>query len=275
MTSAPLRFGLVGTGHWARIAHAPALASTEGIELAAVWGRDPGAAAALAAEHGATSFADIEALLAAVDGVAFAVPPDVQAPIAAAAARAGKHLMLEKPIAIAEAEADELVAAVAEGQVASVVFFILRFRAEMRAWLADVTARAGWAGGLTSWFGSSLLESSPFNTPWRRDKGALWDLAPHVISLLWGRARAGHVSDRRRGPGRRQPPDPAPPGRGEQHGDRVAERRRGGSGLRCVPVERSRPVGGAAYDVRPCAAAEHRADRTRREHPLRAYRASV
>lgn len=30
-----------------------------------------------------------------------------------------------------------------------------------------------------------MLESSPFNTPWRRDKGALWDVAPHVISLLW------------------------------------------------------------------------------------------
>jgi predicted dehydrogenase len=185
MTSAPLRFGLVGTGYWARIAHAPALAATEGIELAAVWGRDPGAAAALAAEHGATSFDDIEALLAAVDGVAFAVPPDVQAPTAAAAARAGKHLMLEKPIAIAEAEADDLVAAVAEGQVASVVFFTLRFQEEMRAWLADVTARGGWVGGLASWFGSSLLATSPFNTPWRRDKGALWDLAPHVIALLW------------------------------------------------------------------------------------------
>ncbi len=185
MTSAPLRFGLVGTGYWARIAHAPALALTEGIELAAVWGRDPGAAAALAAEHGATSVDDIDALLAAVDGVAFAVPPDVQAPIATAAARAGKHLMLEKPIAIAEAEADDLVAAVAEGQVASVVFFTLRFREEMRAWLADVTACGGWAGGLASWFGSSLLATSPFNTPWRRDKGALWDLAPHVIALLW------------------------------------------------------------------------------------------
>jgi predicted dehydrogenase len=185
MTSAPLRFGLVGTGYWARIAHAPALAATEGIELAGVWGRDPRAAAALAAEHGAAGFGEIEAMLAAVDGVAFAVPPDVQAPIATAAARAGKHLMLEKPVAIAEADADELVAAVDEGQVASVVFFILRFRAEMRAWLADVTGRGGWAGGLASWFGSSLLETSPFNTPWRRDKGALWDIAPHVISLLW------------------------------------------------------------------------------------------
>ena len=65
------------------------------------------------------------------------------------------------------------------------VFFTLRFQAAMRAWLADVAARGGWLGGVASWFGSSALESSPFNTPWRRDKGALWDIAPHVISLLW------------------------------------------------------------------------------------------
>ena len=182
---APLRFGLVGTGYWARIAHAPALALTEGIELAAVWGRDPQAAASLAAEHGATAYEEIDALLAAVDGVAFAVPPDVQAPIAATAARAGKHLLLEKPVALAEAEADDLVEAVTQSQVASVVFFTLRFQAKIRAWLADVTAQGGWTGGIASWFGSSLLESNPFNTPWRRDKGALWDIAPHVISLLW------------------------------------------------------------------------------------------
>ena len=185
MTSPPLRFGLIGTGHWARIAHAPALASTEGIELAGVWGRDRQAAAGLAAAHHATRYEDVAALLAAVDGVAFAVPPDVQAPIALAAARAGKHLLLEKPLAISEAEADDLVEAVAQSQVASVVFFTLRFQAQMRAWLADVTARGDWLGGVGSWFGSSMLESSPFNTPWRRGKGALWDIAPHVISLLW------------------------------------------------------------------------------------------
>ena len=54
-TVTPLRCGLVGTGHWARITHAPALASTEGIEFAAVWGRNPGAARELAAAHGATA----------------------------------------------------------------------------------------------------------------------------------------------------------------------------------------------------------------------------
>ncbi|HEX5300124.1 MAG TPA: Gfo/Idh/MocA family oxidoreductase [Streptosporangiaceae bacterium] len=188
MASAPLRFGLVGTGYWASITHAPALAAAPDIELAAVWGRSAEAAAALAGLYGAQSFSgagDLDAFLDGVDGVAFAVPPDVQAPIAVAAARAGKHLMLEKPLATSVAGTDELALAVAEADVASVVFFTLMFRADIRAWLAEVTARGGWLGGLTAWFGSSLEESSPFNTPWRQEKGALWDIAPHAVSLLW------------------------------------------------------------------------------------------
>jgi predicted dehydrogenase len=96
----PLRFGLVGTGHWARITHAPALASTDGIEFAAVWGRDAGAAADLAATFHATAHHDLSAFLSDIDAVAFAVPPDVQVPIAIRASGSGKHLLLEKPIAV-------------------------------------------------------------------------------------------------------------------------------------------------------------------------------
>ena len=181
----PLRFGLVGTGHWAQIAHAPALASTDGIEFAAVWGRNAGAAAQLAATHNATAHGDLDDFLASVDAVAFAVPPDVQAPIATRAARAGKHLLLEKPVAIAPADADTLTAAVESADVASVVFFTARFQADVRAWLAEALAASGWAGGCAVWLGSAMRRGSPFNTPWRREKGGLWDLAPHVISLLW------------------------------------------------------------------------------------------
>jgi predicted dehydrogenase len=181
----PLRFGLVGTGHWAQIAHAPALASTEGIEFAAVWGRNADAATQLAASHNATAHGDLDDFLASVDAVAFAVPPDVQAPIATRAARAGKHLLLEKPVSIAPADADTLTAAVESAGVASVVFFTARFQADVRAWLAEVLAASGWAGGCSVWLGSAMRRDSPFNTPWRREKGGLWDLAPHVISLLW------------------------------------------------------------------------------------------
>ena len=185
-SNAPLRFGLVGTGYWARTTHAPALASSEGIEFAAVWGRNPDAARALAAGHGATAYADFGAFLAGVDGVAFSVPPDVQAAMAAQAAAAGKHLLLEKPIATSAAAGSTLVQAVEAAQVASVVFFTQRFQSDVRAWLADVTsARNRWSGADLVWLGSSLRESSPFNTPWRREKGGLWDLGPHAISLLW------------------------------------------------------------------------------------------
>ena len=40
-SNTPLRFGLVGTGYWARTTHAPSLASSDGIEFVAVWGRNP------------------------------------------------------------------------------------------------------------------------------------------------------------------------------------------------------------------------------------------
>ena len=180
-----LRFGLAGTGHWARITHAPALASTDGVEFAAVWGRNADAASGLAASYGVTAHRDLAAFLAGIDAVAFAVPPDVQAPIATRAASAGKHLLLEKPIAISTADADALASAVEQARVASVVFFTARFQSGTRAWLAEVTATGGWAGGCAVWLGTAWQPGSPFNTPWRRDKGGLWDLGPHVISLLW------------------------------------------------------------------------------------------
>ena len=185
-----MRFGLVGTGYWAKITHAPAIASTPGAELVAVWGRDPAAAAALAAAHGATAHTDYGAFLDRVDAVAFAVPPDVQAPLALQAARMGKHLLLEKPVALSADEADKLVAAVEEAQVASVVFFTWRFNTEIRAWLTDEQARGGWSGegwsgGAALWLGTSLGPDNPFNTPWRQEKGALWDLGPHLVGMLW------------------------------------------------------------------------------------------
>jgi len=180
-----MRFGLVGTGHWARITHAPALASTDGVDFTAVWGRNDTAAAELAVAYDATAYRNLSEFLADVEAVAFAVPPDVQAPIAIRAARAGKHLLLEKPVATSASDADDLVNAVERANVASVVFFTARFQADVRAWLAGVAAAGGWTGGCAVWLGSALREGNPFNTPWRRDKGGLWDLAPHLISLLW------------------------------------------------------------------------------------------
>lgn len=181
----PLKFGLVGTGYWARVAHAQALATTEGIEFTAAWGRNPEAASNLARGYGVTAHQDFDAFLAEVDAVAFAVPPDVQSELAMRAARCGKHLLLEKPVALTSADADALVETIDDAGVAALVFFTSQFQADVRYWLADIAARGDWVGGSAVWLGSALMEASPFNTPWRREKGGLWDIAPHLVALLW------------------------------------------------------------------------------------------
>ncbi|HVV20705.1 MAG TPA: Gfo/Idh/MocA family oxidoreductase, partial [Pseudonocardiaceae bacterium] len=79
----PVRFGLVGAGPWAADVHAPALAAHPGTELVAVWARRPAAAGGIAQRHGCAVAADPDALFADVDAVAFAVPPGVQAELAA------------------------------------------------------------------------------------------------------------------------------------------------------------------------------------------------
>ncbi|TDE00102.1 Gfo/Idh/MocA family protein [Jiangella asiatica] len=181
-----MRFGLVGTGHWARATHAPALLATSGVTLAGIWGRDPGRTSSIAAAFDTRAYDDYDALLDVVDAVAFSVPPDVQAPMAATAARAGKHLLLEKPIAHDADGARSLEAAVLDAGVASVVFFTQLFRPEVRAWLAEcAAAEHPWEGGLALALGSVQREEGVFSTPWRLERdGGLWDLGPHALSMV-------------------------------------------------------------------------------------------
>ena len=180
----PLRFGLVGTGYWARETHAPAIVAADGAELVAVWGRDNDAAAALAGQVGATALPDFDDFLARVDAVCFAVPPHVQVELALRSVAAGKHLLLEKPVALDLTDAEALLAAVRERGVAAVVFFTHLFTPAVRTWFDEVAAKGPWSGGHAMWLGSALSEENPFNTPWRRRHGGLWDVGPHAIAAL-------------------------------------------------------------------------------------------
>ncbi|OQD57791.1 oxidoreductase [Streptomyces phaeoluteigriseus] len=180
-----MRIGLFGTGPWAQMVHAPVLAAHEGLEFVGVWGRRPVAAKDLADRHGTRAFDDVDDLLAEVDAVAVAVPPDVQADLAVRAAGAGRHLLLDKPLAATVAGARDVVRAVTEARVASVVFFTTRFLPEPEAWIAEQAEAGGWFTGHAQWLGSVFTaEDHPFATPWRREKGALWDVGPHALSVL-------------------------------------------------------------------------------------------
>lgn len=180
-----MRFGLVGTGPWARIAHGPGLASAEDIDLVGVWGRDPDRTAALARDLATVAYDDFAAMLHDVDAVAFSVPPDVQATMAIDAARAGKHLLLDKPVATDTEAAQALVQAVEAAGVASVVFFTDRFSPGFRGWCEHVRRTGGWRGGWTTWLTFLDHPGNPYrDSVWRRERGVLWDIGPHALSTL-------------------------------------------------------------------------------------------
>jgi predicted dehydrogenase len=179
-----VRFGLFGTGHWAAHTQGPALAAHPEVDLVGVWGRDPAKAAAVAQTLRARAFDDEAELIAAVDAVAIALPPDVQAGLAVRAADAGRHLLLDKPLALDVAAADAVVAAVDRTGVSSVVFFTARFTEPVATFLREAIGRS-WDGARASMCGSIFTPGSPYGSSlWRREKGGLWDVGPHALALV-------------------------------------------------------------------------------------------
>jgi predicted dehydrogenase len=177
-----LRFGLVGTGYWADVAHAAGIEAHPQAQLVGVWGRDRAKAAALAAKHGVPAFADLDELIETVDAVAFSVPPDVQAELALPAAEAGRSLLLEKPLALSVEAAERLVAAV---RAPTVVLFTFRLDPSLAAWYREEVDGRSWDGASLLYLASIFEPGNPFGeSPWRRERGGLWDVGPHALSAL-------------------------------------------------------------------------------------------
>jgi predicted dehydrogenase len=154
-------------------------------DLVGVWGRNPDRARDTANVLGTRAYPNLDDLVGDVEALTFAVPPEVQASIAADAARAGKHVLLEKPIATSMSDARKLQAAVEQGGVASIVFFTRRFVPELEGWLDQLQQRGGWECARIEMASAIFVDGSPFgHSPWRRDKGALWDVGPHALSTL-------------------------------------------------------------------------------------------
>ena len=182
-TSHPaIAVGLVGAGPWAERAYAPMLAAGPETRLAAVWARRPEAAQALASAHGSEAVPTLEALLERCDAIAFAVPPDIQVELAVRAARAGKALLLDKPLALTLADAERLAAAVREAGVVTQLMLTHRYRMRANAWIEE--ARAFGAIGARLSFLSGAFVRGPYACAWRREHGALHDLGPHAFDLL-------------------------------------------------------------------------------------------
>ncbi len=183
LPAAPVAVGLVGAGPWADALHAPMLAAGPETTLAGVWARRPEAARALASAHGTRAVRRYEELLDACEAVAFAVPPDVQAAMAVVAARAGRHLLLEKPVGLTVEEAQRVADAVDSSGVVSQLVLTNRYTQAGRDFLARAAGFEA-VGAHCLALSGALLGDSPFATPWRRKHGALLDVGPHALDML-------------------------------------------------------------------------------------------
>ena len=182
---APLRVGLLGTGYWALHVHGTALTKSPQTSLEGVWGRDPAKAHDLATRLRSTGYDDLDELLSSVDAVAIAIPPDIQATLAVRAARAGCHLLLDKPLALDVSSAQAVVDAVDQAGVAAIVFFTQRFRPDLEHWMKSAAQAGPWHSARLLHYANIYGPGSPYATSeWRKQSGALWDIGPHALAAL-------------------------------------------------------------------------------------------
>ncbi len=104
----PLRAGVIGVGHLGQH-HARHYATLPGVTLAGVCDAAPDRAKLIADRHGVQAWTDLLDLLQQVDLVSVAAPTSAHFAAARQCLEAGKHVLVEKPIAVTSAEAHELV----------------------------------------------------------------------------------------------------------------------------------------------------------------------
>ena len=182
-------WGVVGCGWVARDFVIPAIAASRNGVLAAACDRD--AAALPRGNESLLATTNLEELLAceAVGAVYVATPNHAHRAIVEAAARAGKAVLCEKPMATTAADAAAMLAACAAAGVPYATAFDQRFHAAHRQ-LAKLV-RDGALGVVTQarvhyacWVGPSWSGDNWRADPLRAGGGAMIDLAPHSIDLL-------------------------------------------------------------------------------------------
>ncbi len=132
-----IRIGVLGAGFMGGT-HARAFAKLPDVQVVGVSSRSSEKAAALAKEVGAEPFTDSMALASdpRVDAVSVTLPTQLHMEYAVAALNAGKHVLLEKPMAVTLEECDQIIAAAKRNDRILMVAHVLRYWPEYVA-LAD------------------------------------------------------------------------------------------------------------------------------------------
>ena len=111
-----LRVAVIGCGAIAQRRHIPEYAENEHVELVAFSDPNLERAEEMAKRYGGKAFKDHDELLKEIkpDAVSVCTPNVTHAPISIAAAKAGAHVLVEKPMATSDEEAEQMIQAAKE-----------------------------------------------------------------------------------------------------------------------------------------------------------------
>jgi predicted dehydrogenase len=183
-------WGIIGAGDIARKQTARAIAAVPSARLEAIMRRDPQEAQAFAREFGAAkAYSGVEQVLAdpEIDAVYIATPVHLHAEQTIAAARAAKHVLVEKPMAMSTAECRAMILACRQAGVKLMVCYYQRFNA--RHIKARELVAEGAIGQVTMAQTRQVFLYPPAPGLWRQlpaqgGGGALMDVGVHGIDTL-------------------------------------------------------------------------------------------
>jgi 1,5-anhydro-D-fructose reductase (1,5-anhydro-D-mannitol-forming) len=187
-SSSRLRWGLVGLGRHVTEEIVPAMRRSTAAEIVACAGRDVSAAGAFAERFAIARVHDaLEDLMLDrdVEAVFVATPNALHAAVVLAAARAGKHVLCEKPLALTVADGRAMVAACREAGVQLRVGLHLRFERSLQR-ISEILQ----SGAIGAPRALSIERTAPLaeRVPWRADPeqggGILFDVGVHLLDLV-------------------------------------------------------------------------------------------
>jgi len=186
-----VRFGMVGCGMISNF-HARAIADAPDATLAGVFSRSAEKTAAFAEKYGCRPFNTLEEMVAdpEIDAITICSPSGAHLDPALAAAAAGKHIIVEKPLEITTERCDKIIHAAEAANVKLGVTFQSRFHESAR--LMKQAVEGGRFGTITlgdayvKWFRSQqYYDSGAWRGTWALDGGgALMNQAIHSVDLL-------------------------------------------------------------------------------------------
>jgi UDP-N-acetyl-2-amino-2-deoxyglucuronate dehydrogenase len=186
-----IHIGIIGGGNISE-SHARAVKETDGVELAAVYGRNHEKVTLLSELYGGVAYYDYQQFLehAPMDLVLIGSPSGMHAEQGIAAARRGLHVLVEKPLDINARRADELIAACENAGVKLGLFFQDRFSPDICRLKSMVdTGQLGkpfLASGHVKWYRPpEYYSGSRWRGTWELDGGgALMNQGIHTVDLL-------------------------------------------------------------------------------------------